>query len=113
MAQEDPHYFDDYCSAFWVDPKGSLSFEFDFPFVCGDENGYIDFGQGQHYYTVSGTDRSDIIDQIKNDFSKEMDQITTGTWWNDWKEIKVSYISGQDFISSMENGHCSVLISYK
>ena len=115
MSMEDPVYFDKYCGVEWVDPKESLSFEFDFPFVCNEDADGWNYEEEGHY-VVSGVDQRKIVKQIEQELAKELSEITEASslpWWGRWREIKVLHISGQDFITSMGRGHCSVLIRYK
>lgn len=113
MAAKDPAYFDKYCSAFWVDPKESLSFEFDFPFECGDEQGNLDYVPDEDGYVVAGTKQSEITQQIIQDMDSEMKRIGAGTLWSYPQEIKVIEIADQDYIRMHERGHATVLVRYR
>lgn len=113
MAANDPAYFDKYCSVFWIDPKESLSFEFDFPFECGDEQGNLDYVPDEPLYVVAGTNQSEIIQQVIQALGSEMKRIGAGALWSYPEEIKVTYISGQDYIRSMDRGSVTVLVRYR
>lgn len=113
MAANDPAFFDKYCSVEWVDPKESLSFEFDFPFECGNEQGELDYDADEPWYVVVGTKQSEIIQQISEEVKSEMRRIGGGTLWSYPQEIKVINISGQGYISSMDRGHATVLVRYR
>ena len=112
MSLQDPDYFfKEYCSAEWVDPKEALLFEFRFSFVCGDENAEYDFGMGESFYVVPGTDRNVIIDHIKRDFTQEFDYLTEGTWWNGYVSIDVD-VANQADLTELENGWCVIYVKY-
>lgn len=112
MALEDPdYYFENFCSASWEDPKEALLFNFNFSFTCGDEDADYDFGMGERSYVVPGTDRDEILRYIKEQFTAELDDLTSGTWWNDWVDIRVD-ISDQKDLTELENGWCNVFVKY-
>ena len=112
MALEDPDYFfKEFCSAEWLDPKEALLFVFNFSFVCGDEDANYDFGMGERFYVVPGTNREDIISYIKEDITDQLDDLTYGTWWNNWVDIHVD-ISDQKDLTELENGWCNIYVKY-
>lgn len=113
-SQRDSAFFGVSCSVIWADPKEDLSFEFDFPFVCDSYFEYaVDPELEPDTYVVHGTSQTEIINYIEENLGKELSKITNGTWWNNWKEIKVIEIADQDYISSMDRGYCTVLINYR
>ncbi len=112
MALEDPdYYFEQFCSASWEDPKEALLFNFNFSFTCGDENAEYDFGMGERSYVVPGTDRDYILRYIKEDIEAHLDDLTSGTWWNNWVDIHVD-ISDQKDLTELENGWCNIYVKY-
>ena len=112
MSLEDPDYFfNEFCSAEWLEPKEDLGFEFRFSFVCGDENAEYDFGMGESFYVVPGTDRNVIIDYIKQDFTEELDYLTEGTWWGGYTSIDVD-VANQADLTELENGWCVIYVKY-
>ena len=112
MALEDPDYFfEEFCSAEWVTPREALMFNFNFSFVCGDEDAYYDFGMGESFYVVPGTDREEIIAWIEQDITNQLGDLTDGTWWNNWVDINVD-ISEQKDLTELENGWCTITVKY-
>ena len=111
MSMESPSHFEDYCSAEWETPYEALMFNFNFSFVCGDEDAYYDFGMGEHFYVVPGTDRDEIIAWIEQDITNQLGDLTDGTWWNNWVDIHVD-VSNQADITELENGACNVYVKY-
>ena len=112
MSLEDPdYYFREFCSAGWEDPKEALMFWFNFSFVCGDEDAEYDFGMGETSFVVPGTDRGEIIEYIRENFTYELDQLTDGTWWGGYKSIDLD-VSDQADITDLENGACTIYVKY-
>ena len=113
-SQRDSAFFNVGVGVIWADPKENLSFEFDFPFVC---DSYFEYAVNPDLepdtYVVHGTNQTEIISYIEENLGKELSKITNGTWWNNWKEIKVIEIADQDYISSMDRGYCTVMINYR
>ena len=114
MAMEHPGFFHEYCSAGWLSPRPELRFEFTFPFVCGDEGAVYDFGMGQEYYVVPGTDVDVISEWIEQDMANEIMELSQGmTWevfWDKWKSITVD-IDDQT-LEDLQNGYATVTVSY-
>ena len=112
MALEDPDYFfKEFCSAEWVTPYDALLFKFSFPIVCGDDDADYDFGMGESFYVVPGTDRDEIIAWIEQDITNQLGDLTDGTWWNNWVSLDVD-VSDQADLTELENGWCTVLVKY-
>lgn len=113
-SQRDSEFFNVNVGVIWAEPKEDLSFEFDFPFMCDSYfEDAIDPYMEPDTYVVQGTSQTEIINYIEENLGKELGKVAGGTWWSNWKEIKVIEISDQDYISSMDTGYCTVLISYK
>lgn len=122
MALEDPSYFRDYCDAVQADENDGITrnvtsedlvFEFEFPFVCGDENGEYDFGRwgDERRYVVPGSNRNMVIASIEQDISNQLASLTEGSWWNNWVSLH-AHVPEQDYLSAMEEGNCTVFIRY-
>lgn len=118
MSLEDPHFFNDFCHGEWVETeeekKEDLVFEFGFPFVCGDEDAEYDFGMGDRFFVVPGTDPEQIKAYIITEFEAELAYFAgTGdrSWWANPVSI-IAQTSGEDQIKELENGHGYILVSY-
>ena len=111
MSLESPVFFIDFCSASWEDPKEALLFSFHFPIVCGDEDANYDFGMGESFYVVPGTDRNEILRYVEEEATAELDDLTAGTWWNNWVSLDVD-VSDQADLTELENGYCNVYVKY-
>ena len=114
MAMEHPGFFREYCSAGWLSPRHELRFEFTFPFVCGDEDADYDFGMGQRYYVVPGTDVDVISDWIEQDMANEIMELSQGigweVFWDKWKSITVDV--DDQTLEDLQNGFATVTVSY-
>ncbi len=110
MAMEHPGFFNDYCSAGWLSPRPELKFEFTFPFVCGDDDAVYDFGMGQQYYVVPGTDVDIIADWIEQDITNEISELAMEPFWQSFKSIDVD-IDGES-LEDLGNGYGTVTVSY-
>ena len=113
MSMEDPYFFDEFCSAKWEEPYEDLVFSFSFPFVCGDEDAEYDFGMGESYFVVPGTDRLEIMEWIEASIEAELGYLCQGSdFWSEPVAIS-SDISSQEDLTELENGHATVYIAYQ
>ena len=116
FSLEDPVFFNDFCNAEWVDaedqPKEHLVFEFGFPFVCGDEDAEYDFGMGESYFVVPGTDVDEIKAFIKANFESELGYHTNNQgFWGNPVDILID-TTDEDEIKELENGYGHIIVSY-
>ena len=115
FALEDPYYFNDYCSAGWED---GMTFWFNFPFVCGDEDSEFDFGMGEAYFVVPGTNREQISRHIESTMEEELEYFFTkgghtigSEFWNNWKSIEAD-VEEQKQLTELGNGFATVYVRY-
>ena len=113
MSMEDPYFFDEFCSAKWEEPYENLVFSFTFPFVCGDEDAEYDFGMGETYFVVPGTDRLEIKGFIEASMKAEIGYYTSSApFWNEPVAIEAD-VGNQADIIELENGFATVYIAYQ
>ena len=113
MSLEDPYFFDEFCSAQWEEPYEDLVFSFSFPFVCGDEDAEYDFGMGESYFVVPGTDRMEIKGFIEVSMGAEIAYLCQfSDFWSEPVAIEAD-VGNQADISDLENGFATVYIAYQ
>ena len=116
FALEDPQFFNDFCHAEWVDaedqPKEHLVFTFSFPFVCGDEDAEYDFGMGERFFVVPGTNEEEVKAFIKANLEAEIGYHTSH--WGFWgKPVDILVDTDEEaHMKELGNGHATIVVSY-